>query len=92
MAAPDTAAAATPGTNPARSHAEQYILKYGKGQWRRARKTHHCRHWWTQQCLGTGEIVAGENYFDTQELDGSAGGFGTHRACAVCANNPAEAA
>jgi len=81
---PDNAPALTPA-----DRAAQYIAKYGKGQWRAARKTHHCRHWWDTECLGTGEIAAGERYFDTQELDGSAGGFGTHRVCARCAGESA---
>jgi hypothetical protein len=68
--------------------ADQYIAEHGKGRWRRARKRLRCQHYWryrTEGCAGTGFIEPGEQYFDTEELDGSAGGFGVYRCCAACA-------
>lgn len=56
------------------TRAEADQEEFGKGVWRVARKTRRCRAFWTKVCRGSGEIVAGEKYFDTQELDGSAGG------------------
>ena len=68
------------------TRAERDQAEYGKGVWRRARKTRRCQAFWNKACLGNGQITAGELYFDTQELDGSAGGFGTFCCCDRCAN------
>lgn len=71
------------------TRAENFQAKHGHGIWRRARKTRPCQRYWRSRsdgCAGNGNITAGERYFDLQELDGSAGGFGTYCTCAACAN------
>lgn len=68
------------------THAQVYLRMFSKGRWRMARKTRPCQHYWETRCLGDGQIKAGDRYFDTQELDGSAGGFGTYSCCAACAS------
>jgi hypothetical protein len=71
------------------TRAEQWQMKEAKGVWRKARKERHCQRYWRDRvsgCAGNGLILAGERYFDLQELDGSAGGFGTFCVCQTCAS------
>lgn len=63
------------------------MTSYGRnGKWRRSRTTHRCEMYWGPpigRCATV--ITAGDHYYDTQELNGTAGGFGTDRICSACA-------